>query len=55
VQPKSGVPFELYDLQTDPGEAHDVIASHLEVAASLTAWMRRAHTESYAWPTAARR
>jgi arylsulfatase A-like enzyme len=36
---------ELYDLATDPGEAHDLAASRPELVAELTGLMNKAHVQ----------
>jgi arylsulfatase A-like enzyme len=47
---KPGGPLELYDLEQDPGETHNVRAEHPEVAEPIKATMRSARTESPDWP-----
>lgn len=39
-------PLELYDLQTDPGEEHNVAGEHPKIVAEIWERMRRAHTPS---------
>lgn len=51
VRLKAGASIELYDLERDPGEQHDVAAEHPVVAADLDARLRAARTESPLWPT----
>ena len=41
--------LELYDLEKDPAEAHDVAAAHPDVAARLGRLMDQAHTPSPIW------
>ena len=43
---------ELYDLEADPSEAHDVAADHPEVVQRLEAVMSREHTPSRTFPIA---
>lgn len=44
---------ELYDLQTDIGETHDVAARHPAIVRRIEEVMRREHVESEDWPTTA--
>jgi hypothetical protein len=41
--------LELYDLQADPSEAHDVAARHPDVSARLARLLDEAHTRSALW------
>jgi arylsulfatase A-like enzyme len=50
VRPKTDAPLELYDLETDPKEQHDVAAANAGVIASIEAYLRTARTESARWP-----
>jgi arylsulfatase A-like enzyme len=43
-------PIELYNLADDPGEKHDVAASHPEVVGRLDAYLRSARVDSELWP-----
>jgi arylsulfatase A-like enzyme len=48
-QPMRTGKLEVYDLQTDPGETHDVSTGHRRVAARLARLMDEAHTPSMLW------
>jgi arylsulfatase A-like enzyme len=43
-------PLELYDLQSDPGEATDVAAAHPDVVRRLEGYLAQARTESPDYP-----
>jgi choline-sulfatase len=43
-------PTELYDLQADPSESHDVAAEHPGVVTRLEAILDREHVPDAAWP-----
>jgi arylsulfatase A-like enzyme len=43
-------PLELYDLDTDVAEAHDVATGHPDVIASIEAYLATARTDSERWP-----
>jgi arylsulfatase A-like enzyme len=45
-------PLELYDLDADPAERHDVAAQHPDLVRSLSTIMRGAHTPSKLFPFA---
>lgn len=47
---KPGSPLSLHDLQSDPGEDHDVAAQFPEIAAKLEAYLKTARTDSTDWP-----
>jgi arylsulfatase A-like enzyme len=42
--------LELYDLQADPGEQHDVARRHADVIARIEAYLKTARTPSARWP-----
>jgi arylsulfatase A-like enzyme len=42
-------PFELYDLETDLGEQHDVAAAHPDLIRQITSIMAREHVASPYW------
>ncbi|WP_116125752.1 arylsulfatase [Lewinella sp. IMCC34183] len=46
--------LELYDLQTDPGEQHDLAGQHPAVVARLDSLIRVSHSESSVFPFVAR-
>lgn len=46
---------ELYDLESDPGEATDLAADHPDVVTQLEAYMSRAHRESEVFPFQSRK
>ncbi|MCL5282793.1 MAG: arylsulfatase [Planctomycetes bacterium] len=45
-----GQRLELYDLQTDNGEAHDIADQHPDVVARIEKYLTTARTESKFWP-----
>jgi arylsulfatase A-like enzyme len=50
VRLKKDGPLELYDLQTDRAEAHDVAAAHRDVVERIEQYLATARTDSEAWP-----
>ena len=50
VRLAAGKPLELYDLDADPREAHDVAGEHSDVVARIEAYLRTARTPSEQWP-----
>jgi arylsulfatase A-like enzyme len=50
VRLKKDGALELYDLDTDPAEQHDVAAAHPDVVARIETYLRTARTESPLWP-----
>jgi arylsulfatase A-like enzyme len=50
IRNSSDGPLQLYDLQTDLGERHDVAAQHPDVVARMTEYLDSARTDSPHWP-----
>lgn len=50
VHLKPGGPLELYDLDTDPQEQHEIAAAHPDVVARMEAYLKTARTDSQLWP-----
>ena len=50
IRKAPGQALELYDLRSDPGETHDIAASHPRIIATLEAFLKGARTESEDWP-----
>ena len=49
VRPQADQPLELYDLQTDEAEKHNVASEHPDVLAKLETYFKTARTESPQW------
>jgi arylsulfatase A len=47
---KHGVPLELYDLESDIGEEHNVAAEHPEIVGKIADDMKGARSENADWP-----
>ena len=47
---KAGSPLELYDLEADPHETHDVAGDNPDVVAQITNYLKTARTASERWP-----
>jgi uncharacterized sulfatase len=47
--------IQLYNLKTDPAEAHNVAAEHPEIVARIRSMMEQAHTDSPEWKPGVRR
>ncbi len=50
VRPKQGQPLELYDLQTDLGEAMNVATAYPDIVAQIERFFTTARTDSPHWP-----
>ena len=50
VRLKPGAPLELYDLESDGREEHDVAAAHPDIVAKIEAYLKTARTPSERWP-----
>jgi len=48
---KNGGEVELYHLEQDPQQKHDVASQHPELARQVLAWMRASHSPSEVWPS----
>lgn len=49
-QDGKGQPIALYNLEVDPGQAHDVSSSHPDIVAMFETYLENARTESPFWP-----
>ncbi len=49
VQPAPGEPFELYDIEADPGETTDVADEHPDVMEQVRGHLETARTERHPW------
>jgi len=47
---KPGDPLELYDLDRDPHEEHNISAAHPDIVSRIEAYLRTARTPSDRWP-----
>jgi len=50
VRPKRNGPLELYDLDADAAEKHDVAANHPKIVRDFEDYMAKARTNSKDWP-----
>ncbi len=50
VRLQAGATLELYDLETDLGEQHDVSAAHPDVVRRMEDYLKTARTDSELWP-----
>lgn len=50
VRLKPGTPLELFDLDVDRKEEHDIAASHADVVSTIEAYLKTARTPSDRWP-----
>lgn len=55
IRPGPDQPLRLFDLASDPAEAHDVAASHPDVIGRFEAYLKTARTESAYWPDSGQR
>lgn len=44
------VPIELYDIQLDPTEQHNVATAHTDIVAKIAAFMKASHVPDANWP-----
>ena len=54
VRLKPGAPLELYDLDKDEREEHDVAAAHADIVKKIEAYLQTARTPSERWPGGSR-
>jgi hypothetical protein len=50
IRMKAGTLLELYDLDADPGEQHNVAAANGAVVAKIEEYLKTARTDSDRWP-----
>src|SRR4029453_18260250 len=50
IRLKPGAPLELYDLDTDPAEQHNVGDANARVVATIEKYLETARSESEQWP-----
>jgi arylsulfatase A-like enzyme len=54
IRTRWGQPLELYNLDKDIGEQHNVAAQHPELVAKINAYMKTARVDSENWPAPGR-
>jgi hypothetical protein len=50
VRLKAGGPLELFDLDTDRQEQHDIGATHPDIVRRMETYLKTARTDSELWP-----
>jgi len=50
VRPAQDKPLELYDLNNDIAEKHNIAAEHPDVVAKIENYLKTARTDSPNWP-----